>query len=95
MRIGEVRLLYARGHCDGPVVAVQDVFGKAYRRFHRPHRVGETCGATVVRGEVEYSAVYRILSPRVSRAIVAQVVQRSPRWPVPLDDGYWYEVISD
>ncbi|MBZ5621448.1 MAG: hypothetical protein LAQ69_22390 [Acidobacteriia bacterium] len=94
--MNEVRLLWRDGPGRGPVVAVCDVFGKAYHVSHRPRRVGEVVrsGVQPARGP-RVEVVYRVLSVRVSKGTLAPLLRRSMRPRAAVADGFWYEVIAD
>lgn len=98
----EVRCLFRDGYEAGPVVAVQDCFGKCYRRFFRKHQEGEVLASRVMSEHARFTVREDGSSPVHSKVLAAvhhntiyAVLRRTGNGHLRLDSGYWYEVHSD
>ena len=97
-------VLFAFSQKYGPVIAVQDHFGKCYRAFEGRHkplsivsmRIAAQKAERLV-GETESVICVRIIAGPIKPSIVRAMVNLTEWADRPMiDDGYyWYEVISD
>lgn len=94
-------MLYRDGVGSGPIEAVQDVFGKLWKRFRYPAEVGEiirgamncASGERSIKEDNRAPINYRILADadmaEVKAAIRSTGARNRP------DAGFWYEVHTD
>jgi len=91
-----IRLLFD-APVDGDVVAVQETFGKAYRRINSPVEVNEIVSTEITQLRYDahnYIGAFRVLAPAHVNTIRA-ILRRYGRGYERLAQGRWYEVHSD